>query len=67
MGPNDICPVCKNPIDTEICWCGDPIDFHSIGDGHTPVEIGCICHYHDFDWDTAYKNYLTELNLETIS
>jgi hypothetical protein len=39
------CPVCNQPTDHTTCWCGSPMESHSIGSGHAPVEMGCICHY----------------------
>lgn len=62
MGPDSICPICKSPIDTEVCWCGGLMASHTGWEGHTAIEMGCICHYADFDWETAYQNYLKEVD-----
>jgi len=37
-----ICPRCKNEIDPEVCWCGDPIKGHGYSE-HSPVPMGCDC------------------------
>jgi hypothetical protein len=39
------CPECGEEIDSDYCWCGDPTTKHSIVSGHTPVPMGCKCHY----------------------
>lgn len=41
-----ICPVCGQEIDPDCCWCGDYMDNHDIGSGHSPVPIGCVCGFH---------------------
>ena len=61
MEPNDICPSCKNPINTEVCWCGDLIEKHGIGDGHSPVEMGCTCYYDDKENELRYLEYLRDI------
>jgi hypothetical protein len=42
----DICPGCLHEIDPFMCHCGERADFHFTW-GHTPVPIGCTCHYQD--------------------
>jgi hypothetical protein len=41
----EICPGCKGEIDPDWCWCGGHMDRHTMGDGHSPVPMGCVCHY----------------------
>lgn len=50
-----ICPSCKQEIDPETCWCGGHIDKHTMGDGHAPVPMGCVCHYADSREDIEEK------------
>lgn len=38
-----ICPGCKNPIDPEVCWCGDYMKNHGAGTEHPAVPMGCDC------------------------
>ena len=61
MGPNSVCESCKEPVDTEICWCGDFIDSHRPYDGHMPVKMGCICYFDDGKSQERYERYLDEL------
>lgn len=44
----EICQSCFQLIDIETCHCGDLIDDHSIGGGHTAVPLGCRCGYNSF-------------------
>ena len=39
------CPGCKREIDPETCHCGLSIDHSSMGEGHMPVPMGCVCGY----------------------
>jgi hypothetical protein len=48
-----ICPGCKCEIDPEVCCCGDYIDHHSYHDNHSPVPMGCTCHYSNEKTDTV--------------
>lgn len=40
------CPECGKEIDPETCWCGIEIDKHTMGDGHSPVPMGCECMFY---------------------
>jgi hypothetical protein len=40
-----ICVACEQEIDSEVCWCGEYIDKHDIGSGHSPIEMGCACNF----------------------
>lgn len=42
-GERLICSGCKQPIDPEVCWCGEYADDHNEGSGHSPVPMGCRC------------------------
>jgi hypothetical protein len=44
-GGSTVCPGCGNMIDTELCHCGDAINMHGTGSGHSPVPMGCTCGY----------------------
>lgn len=36
------CPGCKQEIDPDTCHCGDPMDKHTWGHGHSgPLRGGC--------------------------
>lgn len=39
------CESCLNFIDPEVCWCGEAVGQHHMGSGHSPIEMGCVCHY----------------------
>jgi hypothetical protein len=56
-----VCKFCNGYIDTEVCWCGDPIEIHSLWSGHTAVEMGCMCYHNEFDQESAYDDYLERL------
>ena len=43
------CLFCRMTIDPNTCHCGDPVDSHDEGHGHSPVPLGCICYYGDVD------------------
>lgn len=43
------CLFCHMTIDPNTCHCGDPVDSHNEGSGHSPVPLGCICFYGDID------------------
>lgn len=36
-----ICPCCENPMDTDVCWCGEEIRNHK--SEHSPIPLGCTC------------------------
>lgn len=40
-----ICKGCKAEVDPDICHCGDSIESHTFGSGHSPVPMGCQCGY----------------------
>ena len=40
-----LCKGCGKQIDTEWCWCGSSVASHGMGDGHSPVPMGCECFY----------------------
>ena len=50
--PRTICPGCGKEIDPDWCWCGDRVDQHTMGSGHSPVPMGCVCGY---DADEDYR------------
>jgi hypothetical protein len=52
LGPH--CPHCANPIDADVCHCGEYVKNHGGGDGHSPVPMGCACGY-DPDWESLAK------------
>lgn len=37
------CSGCGNWIDPDVCHCGDAMDQHHTGSGHSPVPAGCDC------------------------
>lgn len=41
-----VCEGCRNRIDPDVCHCGDEMDKHHFGSGHSPVPVGCTCGYH---------------------
>lgn len=41
-----VCIGCHNRIDPDVCHCGDEMDKHHFGSGHSPVPAGCTCGYH---------------------
>ena len=45
--PDDqpLCYGCGYEIDPDTCHCGDSINSHNIGSGHSPVPMGCVCGY----------------------
>jgi hypothetical protein len=44
---HSICDGCGREIDPDVCWCGDYIKDHDgIGQGHSPLPMGCVCHYY---------------------
>lgn len=53
-----ICEGCKRDIDPTHCWCGSPMDGHGMYDGHSPVEMGCVCGYEDDKREEAEAAYL---------
>ena len=51
-----VCPSCKQEIDEAVCWCGDAIAAHEpYWCTHSPVPMGCVCHFPDKD-KTVEKN-----------
>ena len=62
MGPNAVCGSCKEPIDEEVCWCGDFIDSHtSSSSEHMAIPMGCTCFFDDGQSQQRYERYLDEL------
>lgn len=45
LEPAPHCAGCGNMVDSFTCHCGDYIDKHGIGSGHSPVPMGCTCGY----------------------
>lgn len=43
----EFCQGCQQWYDPEVCHCGEYIDKHDVGSGHSPVEYGCSCFYVD--------------------
>ena len=39
------CAGCLNRIDPDYCHCGDAMESHGMGSGHSPVPAGCTCGY----------------------
>lgn len=44
---NNVCLGCGWEIDPETCHCGEAMNKHHMGSGHSPVPAGCTCGYHD--------------------
>jgi hypothetical protein len=45
----EICSGCGKQIDTEVCWCGSPMNKHTYYDNHPPIPFGCDCFRHRKD------------------
>lgn len=51
----ELMEVIKNaPISSGYCCCGDPMELHSFGTGHSPVD----------EWDNAVINMINRINEE---
>lgn len=43
----ELCPGCRNEIDSTVCCCGAPMDGHGQCENHTATPMGCVCGYPD--------------------
>lgn len=54
-----VCTNCGSEIDPETCHCGMATADHGVGEGHSPVPMGCTCHleklYEVWGWDGMSK------------
>jgi hypothetical protein len=49
-------PLCPPGGHDFVCFCGDSIDSHYPGDGHTPVSLGCAyCHRTPADAEEEHR------------
>lgn len=39
----EVCDGCKQPIDPEVCWCGEYVKDHGYFDNHSAIPMGCDC------------------------
>lgn len=56
-----VCTGCWNFVDPETCGCGEPAKggYH---DNHSPIPMGCRCHYANQPQPSNVPNYLSDLN-----
>jgi len=40
----ETCPLCKNQIDPDICWCGIRPEDHRFIEDHFFIPMGCDCY-----------------------
>ena len=71
MATGPRCTSCGNPIDPDVCWCGDgPSDKHH-DETHGFIPMGCDCCRADRDWqkmacalrETLHIEHKTRLSL----
>lgn len=41
-GSDAVCPRCQEPIQSDVCWCGDDMKKGN-HEGHNPTPLGCRC------------------------
>lgn len=66
--PGSVCLGCCREVDPDLCWCGEEFKAHTMlmDPNHSPVPMGCVCHYDKQEPEEPEEVVLYDQNWEQL-